>query len=324
MSEDGLNTGPPLSSLERSIVSALQRDGRAQYARMARDLGITEKTVARRVERLLADHVIEITTATDPSLLGYRAAALIGVSCDGAVPPPEVVAAVAELRWVDYAVQAMGPYELLVEIVCRDEEEMLEVAQGQILAIPGVAAIETFPYLQMPYQEPVWERAQEKDGGFGVDASRRLDEVDRRIVAELSENGRLPFALVGEALGISESQVRKRVHRMTDSGAVRIMALTNPRNLGFETLAFIGLRAAPEQRVSDLAAAISAVPSVTYLAICAGRFDILAEVVCRDAEHLIAVLDDEFREVPGVAQLETFVSRLVHHRRLHPAPGAGP
>jgi Lrp/AsnC family transcriptional regulator for asnA, asnC and gidA len=240
------------------------------------------------------------------------------------VPPPEVVAAVAQLRWVDYAVQALGPYELLVEIVCRDEEEMLEVAHGRILAIPGVAAIETFPYLQMPYQEPVWERAQEKDGGLGVDASRRLDEVDRRIVAELSENGRLPFALVGEALGISESQVRKRVHRMTDSGAVRIMALTNPRNLGFETLAFLGMRAAPEQRVSELAAAITAVPSVTYLAICAGRFDILAEVVCRDTEHLIAVLDDEIREVPGVAYLETFVSRLVHYRRLHPAPGAGP
>jgi Lrp/AsnC family transcriptional regulator for asnA, asnC and gidA len=102
------------------------------------------------------------------------------------------------------------------------------------------------------------------------------------------------------------------------------MALTNPRNLGFETLAFIGMRAGPERRVRELAEAIAAVPSVTYLAICAGRFDILAEVVCRDAEHLTAVLDDELRDVSGVAQLETFVSRLVHYRRLHPAPGAGP
>jgi DNA-binding Lrp family transcriptional regulator len=324
VSDRGLNTGPALSSLERSIVNVLQRDGRAQYAQMARALGVTEKTIARRVERLLDDHAIEITTAADPSLLGYRAAALVGVSCDGSVPPGDLVAAIAELRWVDYVVQTLGPYELLVEIFCQDQEEMLDVAQGKLLAFPGVAAIETFPYLQMPYQEPVWERAQEKDGGLAADGSRPLDEVDRRIVAELSENGRLPFATVGEALGISESQVRKRVHRMTDSGAVRIMALTNPRNLGFETLAFIGVRAAPDRRVTELAAAISAVPSVTYLAICAGRFDIFAEVVCRDAEHLVSVLDDEFRNLAGVAHLETFVSRLVHYRRLHPAPGAGP
>jgi DNA-binding Lrp family transcriptional regulator len=322
--DEGLNTGPAVSSVERSIISALQRDGRAQYAQMARDLGVTEKTIARRVDRLLADHVIEITTATDPSLLGYRAAALIGVSCDGSTPPGEIVAALAELRWVDYAVQSLGAYELLVEIVCRDEEEMLDVAHGRVLALPGVAAIETFPYLRMPYQEPVWERAQEKNGSLDGDASRHLDEVDRRIVAELSENGRLPFATVGEALGISESQVRKRVHRMTHSGAVRIMALTNPRNLGFETLAFIGLRTAPDRRVTELAEAIVKVPAVTYLAICAGRFDILAEVVCRDTDHLVDVLDAEFRDLTGVAHLETFVSRLVHYRRLHPAPGAGP
>lgn len=324
MPDDGLNTGPTLSSVERSIVSALQRDGRAQYARLARDLGVTEKTIARRIDRLLADHVIEITTATDPSLLGYRAAALIGVSCDGSVSPPELVDALAELRWVDYAVQALGPYELLVEIVCRDEEEMLEVAQARILALAGVAAIETFPYLRMPYQEPVWERAQEKDGGRSQDGSRQLDEVDRLIVAKLSENGRLPFRAVGEALGISESQVRKRVHRMTESGAVRIMALTDPRNLGFETSAFIGLRVDPGRQVTELAAAIAALPSVTYLAICGGRFDILAEVVCRDAEHLIGVLDEQLRNLSGVAYLETFPFRLVHYRRLHPAPGAGP
>lgn len=320
----GLNTGLTLSELERSIVGILQLDGRAQYAQMARGLGVDEKTISRKVERLLAEHAIEITTATDPSLLGYRAAALVGVSFDGSRPSEEVLADVAELRWSDYAVQTTGRYEMLVEVLCRDSAEMLDVAQRRMLSIPGVGAVEIFPYLRMPYQEPVWERAQGKDGGLRAGASRKLDEVDRRIVAELSQNGRLPFATVGEALGVSESQVRKRVHRMTASGAVRIMALANPRSLGFETLAFVGITAAPTQSVTELADAIASLSSVAYLAVCAGRFDIFAEVVCRDTEHLIAVLDSEFRELRGVDRLETMISNLVHYRRLHPAPTGGP
>jgi Lrp/AsnC family transcriptional regulator for asnA, asnC and gidA len=315
---DGLNAGLELSELERSIVRILQVDGRAQYAQMARDLGVAEKTIARKVERLLEDHAIEITTATDPSLLGYRAAALVGVHCDGSRTPEEVLAAVAELPSGDYAVRTAGRYAMLVEILCRDVAEMLDVIQREMLSIPGVSGVEAFPYLRMPYQEPVWDQAQVKGGGLRAQNSRKLDDADRRIVAELSQNGRLPFATVGETLGLSESQVRKRVHRMTASGAVRIMALTNPRSLGFETLAFVGLSAAPTQSVTELADAIAALPSVAYLAVCAGRFDIFAEVVCRDSEHLRTVLDSEFRTLAGVTRLETMVSTLVHYRRLHP------
>jgi Lrp/AsnC family transcriptional regulator for asnA, asnC and gidA len=320
---DGLTTDRQLSELELSIVRTLQLDGRAQYAQMARDLGVTEKTIARKVEGLLEDHVIVITTATDPSLLGYDAAALVGVHCDGSRTPAEVAAALADLPSGDYVVQTSGRYAMLVEILCRNAAEMLEVRYQQMLAIPGISGIEVFPYLRMPYQEPVWEQAQVKDArGLTAQESPQLDDVDRRIIGELSENGRLPFAAVGDALGVSESQVRKRVNRMTSTGALRIMALTEPRTMGFETIAFVGIRVSPSESVIALADAVAGLPSVTYLAVCAGRFDMFAEVVCRDSEHLLSVLDSELRALSGITRIETMVSTLVHYRRLRPATAA--
>jgi DNA-binding Lrp family transcriptional regulator len=316
---DGMNTGLALSELERSIVRRLQVDGRAQYTQLARELGVTVKTIARKVERLVADHVIEITTATDPSLLGYRTAAFIGVHLDGSRSPAAVIGDLAKLPAGDYAVETTGRFGLLFEVLCRDTAELLEVTHHQVLAVPGVSGIEVFPFLRMPYQEPIWDEAQVKAGrGLTSQAAPRLDDLDRRIIAELSHNGRLPFATVGDTLGVSESQVRKRVHRMTATGAVRIMALTNPRSLGFETLAFVGITAAAHQSVTELADVIAALPSVAYLAVCAGRYDMLAEVVCRDNEHLMSVLDSEFRTLSGVTRRETMDSLVVHYRRLHP------
>jgi Lrp/AsnC family transcriptional regulator for asnA, asnC and gidA len=320
VSLDGLNTGLALSELERSIVRLLQVDGRAQHTQMARVLGVTVKTVARKVERLLDEHVIEITTATNPSLLGYRAGAFVGIQCDGSRPLDQIVAELAKLPSGDYAVQTTGRFALLFETLCRDAAEMLDVAHRQVLTISGISGIEVFPFLRMPYQEPTWDEAQVKHGrGLTAAEAPELDDADRRIIAELSNNGRLPFATVGETLGLSESQVRKRVHRMTSTGAVRIMALTNPRGLGFETLAFVAICAAPSQSVTELADTIAALPSVAYLAICAGRYDMFAEVVCRDREHLMTVLDTEFRTLPGVTRLETMISTVVHYRRLIPA-----
>ena len=132
-----------------------------------------------------------------------------------------------------------------------------------------------------------------------------LDETSRAIIAELQQDGRRPYAAIGKAVGLSETAVRQRVHRLLESGAVQVVAVTDPARIGLNRQALIGVRS--DGDVQALADRLAEIPEVAYVVITAGTFDLLAEVVCEDDERLLAVINDRIRPLPGVLATETFV-----------------
>jgi DNA-binding Lrp family transcriptional regulator len=313
---DPLSHATDLSPVDREIIRILQVDGRRPFAQIGREVGITEKTARKRVHELLARDVIQITTVTDPELLGYRAIALVGLRLDNGRPTSSVASELAGIAAVDYVLVTTGRYHLLVEVMCTDLAALADTVENEIMAVAGVADREILPYLRLYYQEPRWEAARWKSPDRGVATSPPLDDVDRQILAELNADGRLPFQAVARKLGASESQIRHRVNRMVDGGAVRILGITNPRSLGFNTIAWLGVVAAPGVRAEDLAHQLAALPSITYVVLCAGRFDLLAEVICFEHQDLLSVLDDQVRELDAVALIETFVSLDLRYKRV--------
>ena len=289
---------------------------------MARELGIAEKTVRRRVRELREAGVIEITTVTDPELLGYRAMALVGIELDGSKRTSEVASELAAVEAVDYVVVTTGRFELLVEVICREPAELLRTVESEIWPLRAVRDIEIIPYLRLHYQEPRWEAAHERSKRRSLPGGiLSLDELDRAILAELNVDGRMPFQHIARSFSVSESKVRQRVARMLESGAVRILAITNPSSLGFRTLAWLGINLAPRTRIEELADRLSSLSSIAYLAICAGRYDILAEVICVDDGDLLRVIDEEVRQEPGVARAEAFLILDLFYKRVRPPPG---
>ncbi|MBN8526597.1 MAG: Lrp/AsnC family transcriptional regulator [Planctomycetes bacterium] len=132
-----------------------------------------------------------------------------------------------------------------------------------------------------------------------------LDDVSKAIIEQLQQDGRRPYAAIGKAVGLSEAAVRQRVQRMQESGVMQIVAVTDPLQVGFARSALIGVRVDGDvERVAD---ALAALPEVTYLVVTAGSFDVLAEVVAEDDEHLLGVINRRVRGVPGVRSTETFV-----------------
>jgi DNA-binding Lrp family transcriptional regulator len=308
----------PLSELDRALIRVLQMDGRRSFAAISRDLDVPEKTIRRRVNELLDGRVIQITTVADPGVLGYTVAALVGVNVDGRRSIRALLESIAELPSVDYAVLTTGRYDALVEILCRDTSELLTVVDESLNRAPGVRATEVFPYLQLHYQEPVWDAAQHK-AEDGTPAPRpTLDATDRRIVAELSADGRLPFPLVGEKLGVSESQVRKRVTRMLAERTVRITAIANPRSLGFDTQVWVGIRCLAGHSITALAETLTKIPSITYVVACAGRFDLFVEAVCRDMHDVMRLVDSQIRTLTGVERTELLVCLDLYYRAVRP------
>lgn len=139
-----------------------------------------------------------------------------------------------------------------------------------------------------------------------------LDEVSKRIIEQLQEDGRRAYATIGRAVGLSEAAVRQRVQRLVDSGVIQIVAVTDPTQVGFTRQAMIGVRC--EGDLQAVATALGSLGEVDYLVITAGSFDILLEVVCEDDEHLLRLLSDHIRQTPGVLTTETFVYLKLHQQ----------
>jgi DNA-binding Lrp family transcriptional regulator len=316
---DGLRAAIDLPELDRAIIRALQADGRRPYASMARELGVAEKTIRRRVGDLRERGVIEITTVADPVLLGYGASALLGINVDGTRTPSQVAERLATLDAADHVVVTTGQFDVFAEILCRDDAHLLETVETSVLSTPGVGRCETFPYLRLHYQEPVWDSAQGKAADQrAAHGPGSLDAIDRAIIAGLSDDGRTPFQHIAADIGVSESQVRQRVNAMVDQRRLRIMAITNPASLGFRTIAWLGITAAPGAAVTAVAERLAGVPSIAYLSICAGRFDLFAEAVCVDAQDLLRLVDEEIRPMEEIHRVESSIFLKIHYKRLRP------
>ncbi len=131
-----------------------------------------------------------------------------------------------------------------------------------------------------------------------------LDEVSKRIVEQLQQDGRRSYAAIGKVVGLSEAAVRQRVQRLTEAGVMQIVAVTDPMTLGFHRQTMIGIKCEGDlERVADHLAGLA---EIDYVVITSGSFDLLVEVVCADDDQLLEILR-QVRMVPTVTSTETFV-----------------
>ncbi len=144
---------------------------------------------------------------------------------------------------------------------------------------------------------------REQPGPSGRGAA--LDTVDKQIIDRLQQDGRLPYTRLAVAVGLSEAAVRQRVQRLVESGVMQIVAVTDPLTVGFRRMAMIGVKAEGDTR--EIADIVAAFDEVDYVVATSGSFDLLMEVVCEDDDHLLTLLNDKVRTIPGVRSTETFM-----------------
>jgi Lrp/AsnC family transcriptional regulator for asnA, asnC and gidA len=136
------------------------------------------------------------------------------------------------------------------------------------------------------------------------DGQSTVDPVDKLIIEQLQEDGRRPYTEVAMKVGLSEAAVRQRVKTMINSGVMQIVAVADPLRSGFPIEVMVALRV--EGDLMKTAEALAAVPEIIYVVVAAGSFDILVEVLCSDHDHLLKLLNEKIRTIPGVTRAETF------------------
>ena len=139
-----------------------------------------------------------------------------------------------------------------------------------------------------------------------VTTPSETDEINRQIISALRNDGRVAFSQIAEQLNVSPGMIRLRYNRLVEQGYLKVVAITNPLRMGFKTMAMIGIRA-DGSKLLDVAEKVSRLDEVIYMVIASGRFDIFAEVVCRDHEHLLSFITEKLSIIDGVRESESFL-----------------
>jgi DNA-binding Lrp family transcriptional regulator len=311
---------PPLDETDAAIVRALQEDARVPYSVLAELAGVSETHVRRRVRALLDADVISLTTVADPRVFGLDWMAWVALSARHA-EVPQIAERLVAMPAINYVVVTAGSVDVLAEVACTTADELLALLV-EIRALPGVRRSDTLIFLRLLQQRFEWGPARDVPGRHPMTLNNEqaeLDAEDIAIVRSLAVDARASFRAMSRDLGISQRRISEKFTRLVDSGIIRVSAVANPTNLGFNAMAWLGIQVYANADFEAVASQIAAVPAVSYLAATAGRYDLMAEVACHDREELLNTLAEEISSIDGVDHIDTaFYLRLLYRRTVEP------
>ena len=132
-----------MDELDRKIIALLQGDGRASNAKIAREVGVSEGTVRRRLRRLVQQDVVKIIAVPNLEKLGYATTALVGLQT-GPGKSEEVADAIASLDEAQYVAITTGAYDIFIWAGLESAESLGTFLRTKIGTIKGVQRTETF------------------------------------------------------------------------------------------------------------------------------------------------------------------------------------
>ncbi|MQY31779.1 Lrp/AsnC family transcriptional regulator [Nocardia aurantia] len=277
--------------LDARILDQLRLDGRIGRNELSARLGVSRPTVSKRLDALLESGHTRVVGIVHPATVGLEALAHVSVSVEQ--PVRQVAARVAALPEVPYVSLISGRYPLIAEIRCGDAAE-LAAALDRIRSIDGVRDTNTLYYSDLMIDAGQPQKV----------AEAALDALDRRLLAQLQEDGRASYAILAAAAGTTPGTARMRVMRLIDEGIVRIGALSTPGHGDTEVAVGFGVRASG--RVSGLSPLIAELPGVRFLAATIGRFDLLGTIFAPRLDEVVSALD-RLRALRRVLEVDNWV-----------------
>lgn len=144
-----------LDAVDHAIIQMLQEDGRRAYASIAEQLSLAPSTVQQRANRLLEAGLLTIKAIVHPADLPEQVVAMVAIKANGSqlYSAATRVAELAEVRWV---VICAGSYDILIEVVCEDNQHLLALLSDKLSTIEGIRETVTFLYLDIVKRAQAW------------------------------------------------------------------------------------------------------------------------------------------------------------------------
>ncbi|MEJ3750647.1 Lrp/AsnC family transcriptional regulator [Actinomycetes bacterium KLBMP 9797] len=308
-----------LDTVDRQLIHALRVDGRAGFNQIARVLGVSDQTVARRYRRLRAAGGLRVVARPNPWRLGHEVW-LLRLRCtpDAATAVANALAKRPDTAWISLT---SGGTEIACMLTVDGTEDRDALLLRKLPGTPRVVAVTAHLHLHLfaggPHDrfarpaalspEQVTQLAApstpEPDPELAAERAA-LDEADTPLIAALAQDGRSGYPELARATGWSESTVRRRLDQLRRSATIYFDVEVDPALLGFHTRVMLWLSVQP-RHLAAAGEALAQHPEVVFAAAITGPSNLVATVVCPDAPTLYRYLTDRIGALPGVERVES-------------------
>ncbi len=285
-------------------MAELQKDGGIRYSDLAVKLGVTPKTVAKRVEGLIKSGVIVMRGQPNPYKLGLSASAVIAIKAD----PTKTGAVCEKLSGyfnVNLVQTVFGRFDILIIVYFPSWELLHQFINDELYAIDGVTQVELY------FIKDVFKRYDRffKKEPFAKDPLK-LKEADWTLIKELAEDGRANPADLAEKLGIHVTTVYRRMSALVKRNVIKNSGIPNPSRLAFSANAYIILDVDPDE-VDNICAKLYPSPEVHFILTLSKRSGMILCVHTRNNETLYEFLKQRISPLKGLINTETFLRASV-------------
>ncbi|CAB3688380.1 Lrp/AsnC family transcriptional regulator [Achromobacter pestifer] len=312
---------PALDDTDLACLIALQADPRASWRELGTATGIAERTVARRIRRLMDADALRVIAEADPLAMGQGVVLHAWVRCrSGRVP--DVAEQLARLDISQLVVTLAGTADLMAELTLADAADMPDVVTRVLPSIDGVEHVEARLVLRPFRRAGQWRIQAQPDAVAEAPAASQpthgqpplaLTEPEQRMVAHLMRDGRASLAELAEQASISEPTAQRLLQHLVERRALSFRVEVEPALVGFPVEAVISVQVRP-QAVDALAAHLALDPNTRCLFGTSGASQLFWHVLCRDSLHLWDVVTRRLGELDGVLNSEVGVVMRAHKR----------
>jgi DNA-binding Lrp family transcriptional regulator len=306
---------PALDDTDLACLIALQSDPRASWRELGAATGIAERTVARRIRRLMDADALRVIAEPDPLAMGQGVVLHAWVRCrSGRVP--DVADQLARLDICQLVVTLAGTADLMAELTLADAADLPDVVTRVLPSIDGVEHVEARLVLRPFRRAGQWRIQAQPDAVVETPSASppvALTEPEQRMVAHLMRDGRASLAELAEQANVSEPTAQRLLQHLVERRALSFRVEVEPALVGFPVEAVISVQVRP-QAVDALAAHLALDPHTRCLFGTSGASQLFWHVLCRDSLHLWEVVTRRLGELDGVLNSEVGVVMRAHKR----------
>lgn len=140
-------------------------------------------------------------------------------------------------------------------------------------------------------------------------SNHHIDATDKKILALLMKNARIPFLEVARECGISGAAIHQRVNKLEEAGIFKgSRYIINESVLGYNTCAFVGIHFEKGNVYKSVIEKLNKIPEIVECHYTTGTYSLFVKIFAQDNNHLMKILSNTIQEIDGIASTETFIS----------------
>jgi len=304
-----------LDETDRQCVAALQTQPRATWRELGALAGVPEKTLARRIKRLIDLRLLRIVAELDPIVTGQGAVMHAWITCRiGTLTA--VAEKIAMLPHAQVVVSVAGKADVMAEFNLGGHADLATTVLKLLPSIDGVDHVESRLVLRAFRRAGQWRFRAASQEALQIPASiqpNRLGDGERRIIARLAMDGRATMRDLAETAGVSEPTAQRLLQGLTEDGLLSFRIEIEPALLGFPVEALVSIQAAPGA-TDTLAQDLARDPHTRCLFGTSGSSQLFWHVLCSDSLNLWELTTRRLGETKGVINSEVGIVIKAHKR----------